>query len=105
MNNTTIPATDTSTTRHQRFPLGQLVATRGALAAFERTQQTPIAFLSRHATGDWGDLDSEDKALNDHAVDTGGRLLSAYHLTDGTKIWVITEADRDVTSILKPEEY
>jgi hypothetical protein len=100
-----IPPVDSPTSPHQRFPLGQLVATPGALVAFERTGQQPIEFLSRHATGDWGDLGPDDKSANDQAVESGERLLSAYRLKDGTKIWVITEADRSVTTALLPTEY
>jgi len=33
------------------FPLGQIVATPGALAALERTKQPPTCFLVRHAIG------------------------------------------------------
>jgi len=95
----------TQPTAAQRFPLGQIVATPGALAAFERNGQQPIEFLTRHVTGDWGDLDEEDKRANDHAVTHGERVLSAYSLGDRTKIWVITEADRASTAMLLPEEY
>jgi hypothetical protein len=87
------------------FALGHLVATPGALHTFETAQETPITYLTRHASGDWGDVDAEDKAANDRAVLEGARLLSAYHLTDGTRIWIITEADRSVTTVLLPDEY
>ncbi len=85
--------------------LGECLATGGAQEAFERTGEYYTTFLLRHMHGDWGDLDDEDKQRNDQAVRRGTRLLSAYHLKDGTKIWVITEADRSATTILLPEEY
>ena len=88
-----------------KFPLGQLAATPGALAALERTKQDIMTFVSRHASGDWGDLGDEDKAYNDESLDGSGRIFSAYHLTDGTKIWLITEWDRTVTTCLLPDEY
>ena len=88
-----------------KFPLGQLVATPGALDALERTGQSPLEFLSRHASGDWGEVCEADKKENDFSVRNGFRLLSAYRLGDGTKIWIITEADRSATTILLPEEY
>ena len=94
-----------------RFALGQIVATRGALDAMGKTGDNPATFLQRHLSGDWGDLCDEDKQLNDAAVANEGdserqdRVLSAYHLTDQTKIWIITEWDRSVTTILLPEEY
>jgi hypothetical protein len=87
------------------FELGQLVATPGALDALQRNQQTPLEFIERHLTHDWGYLDEEDKRENDHSVEHGLRVLSAYLLRDGTRIWVITEADRSVTTILLPSEY
>ncbi len=62
-------------------------------------------YLSRHLTGDWGDLDAEDVAGNEVSLREGFRLLSAYHLPDGTRIWIITEADRSVTTLLLPDEY
>jgi hypothetical protein len=88
-----------------RFPLGQTVATPGALEALRSAGETPLPYLVRHASGDWGDVDEEDKAENELAVKDGLRILSAYRLADGTKIWVITEADRSATTILLPEEY
>ncbi|QDT48882.1 hypothetical protein Pan258_29290 [Symmachiella dynata] len=88
-----------------KFSLGQIVATPGALDAFEKTGQSPAEFLSRHVRGDWGDLCDEDKQTNEDALSDGGRIFSAYHLSDGTKIWIITEADRSSTCVLLPSEY
>jgi len=88
-----------------KFPVGRVLATAGALRAFAQTGDTPAAFLRRHISGDWGELDAEDRAENERSVTCGFRLLSAYTLTDGTRIWVITEADRSSTCILLPEEY
>ena len=87
-------------------PLGRLLATPGALAAFERNPTVGVwDYLRRHLTGDWGAVDREDWAANDRAVQDGTRLLSAYALPDGTKVWIITEADRTATTILLPDEY
>ena len=58
-----------------------------------------------HVNGDWGDLEDEDKKENELSVKEGFRILSAYHLDTGAKVWVITEWDRSVTTILLPEEY
>ena len=88
-----------------KFPLGQIVATPGALDAFEKAGQSPTGFLKRHVSGDWGDLCDEDKQTNEDALSDGGRIFSAYHLSDGTKIWVITEADRSSSCLLLPSEY
>jgi hypothetical protein len=87
------------------FPLGRLVATPGALEALAESGQSPADFLNRHASGDWGDVCAEDKRLNDQAVKDGTRLLSAYRTTAGTRLWVITEADRSSTCCLLPDEY
>lgn len=87
------------------FELGHLVATPGALLALRNTHTPAWSLLKQHITGDWGDLDAEDKAENELSVREGFRILSAYTLPDGTKVWVITEADRSATTILLPEEY
>ena len=86
------------------FALGQTVATRGALETMQRLGVSPLALLSRHQRGDWGDLDKEDKQANDQALTLGDRIFSAYQL-ETAKFWVITEADRSATTILLPEEY
>ena len=95
-----------------RFPLGQIVATPGALDALNESGQSPALFLARHAEADWGEeLCAEDRQLNDQALIDGSRILSAYRTSkDGTKIWIITEAaddngQRAATTILLPEEY
>jgi hypothetical protein len=88
-----------------KFSLGQVVATPGALAALADAGQTPHEFIARHATGDWGELDDDDRCENERSLRDGCRLLSAYLLRNGTKIWVITEADRSSTTLLLPEEY
>ncbi len=87
------------------FPLGQLVATPGALAALEEAGQSANEFLRRHASGDWGEVCTEDASLNNQALKHGGRLLSAYRTRHGVRLWVITEADRSVTTLLLPDEY
>jgi hypothetical protein len=92
------------TERKPLFNLGQLVATPGALMALEKSARSPMDFLSRHVTGDWGDLPKEDREENDLSLKNGFLLLSSYHTTAG-KIWIITEADRSVTTLLLPEEY
>ena len=93
------------TGRKPLFDLGQLVATPGALAALEKTGQTPMDFLSRHVRGDWGDLPEEDKAENELSLEKGFRLLSSYRTNANDKIWIITEADRSHTTLLLPDEY
>jgi len=85
------------------FPLGQIVATPGALAALD--SDTILHALCRHASGDWGDLCEEDIAENALSLCQGFRLLSAYEYADKPKFWIITEADRSVTTVLLPSEY
>ena len=88
-----------------RFNPGAVVATPGALEALQTNQQNAVHFLARHLRGDWGELDEHDTQANEHALTTGTRLLSAYTLRDGTKLWIITEADRSSTCLLLPSEY
>jgi hypothetical protein len=88
-----------------RFLLGRLVATPGALDALQDAGQNAVAFLNRHQHGDWGDMEEEDKQENERSVLQNRRIFSAYSLATGRRIWVITEADRSVTTILLPSEY
>jgi hypothetical protein len=88
-----------------RFSLGQVVATPGALDALEEAGQQPRELLMRHASGDWGDLSAGDRAENERSLKEGRRLLSAYTLASGERLWVITEHDRSVTTLLLPDEY
>jgi hypothetical protein len=87
------------------FDLGSIVATPGALKALEESGEPPYLFLTRHVTGDWGELSRGDKAANTLALATGERILSSYRTAKGAKLWVITEADRSSTCLLLPEEY
>lgn len=93
-----------------RFPSGHIVATPGALYALENADQAASDFLDRHFAGDWGELDAEDRSLNEESVIDGSRILSAYRTRKGVKLWIITEAaddcgSRAATTILLPEEY
>lgn len=84
--------------------LGKLVATPNALALLEKAQLSTFTLFARHEQSDWGDVDVEDALANDQALIYGGRLMSVYTLKVGT-FWVITEADRSVTTLLLPEDY
>uniref|UniRef100_Q028F7 Plasmid related protein n=1 Tax=Solibacter usitatus (strain Ellin6076) TaxID=234267 RepID=Q028F7_SOLUE len=88
-----------------RFAIGQIVATPGALQALEEVGENPAGLLKRHVTGDWGELDEHDRLENERSLEDGRRLLSAYVLSTGVKLWIITEADRTVTTLLLPSEY
>ena len=87
-----------------RFSLGQTVATPGALEALIEANQIPLALLARHASGDWGEVCDDDKECNNAALEDGCRLLSAYTLTTGVKVWIITEWEHSETTILLPIE-
>jgi len=88
-----------------KFSLGRIVATPGALEALEEANQNPFEFLERHQAGDWGELCEEDKSENEFSLKNGFRILSAYRTLHDVKVWVITEADRSVTTLLLPHEY
>jgi hypothetical protein len=92
-----------------KFKLGQTVITANAqnVLGIEESALAMVWMHSRHAKGDWGDLDNEDKALNDRGLNPQdpGRLFSAYNMPSGKKVWIITEWDRSVTTILLPEDY
>jgi hypothetical protein len=88
-----------------KFEPGRILATPGALRAMEEAGDDPASFVFRHLAGDWGELDAEDIRENEFSLVNGFRLLSAYRLSNGTKIWIITEADRSSTCVLLPSEY
>ena len=88
-----------------KFSPGSIVATPGALEAFRASGEDPLPFLQRHLAGDWGELDEHDVRENELSLEHGWRILSCYRLRNGTRIWIITEADRSVTTVLLPEEY
>jgi len=87
------------------FPAGQIVATPGALDLLEQANKSSLEFLSRHLRGDWGELCPDDKTENELSLKHGYRLMSSYQVTDAEKLWIITEADRSVTTLLLPIEY
>ena len=87
------------------FLLGDVVATPGAIDAMQSLNITPQQLLQLHVNGDWGSVDPEDAKTNDAAVHNGERILSSYRIGEHTRIWIITEWDRSVTTLLLPSEY
>ena len=86
-----------------KFRIGHIVSTPNALASL--TYDEIQVALGRHMAGDWGSVTAEDRAANDLALVERTRILSVYHSANGTKFWIITEADRSATTILLPEDY
>jgi hypothetical protein len=86
-----------------RFTLGNLVATTAA--AKNLAHDETLVAVARHLCGDWGDVCQDDWRANERALRHGGRLFSVYHTTAGVKFWVITEADRSITTVLLPDDY
>lgn len=86
------------------FPLGQVVATPGALEHCAKNNVSPLTLIERHHRGDWGDLCDDDRAANENALFAGGRLLSAYRV-GVEKLYCITEWDRSATTLLVAREY
>ena len=113
------PPAGTIYSNSAKFPLGQIVATTGALELLEETGFSAAALCRRHVQCDWGDLCAEDRAENEFAVTRRLRILSCYRLVDAERLaatprdkrsllptlWIITEADRCVTTLLRPDEY
>lgn len=87
------------------FAMGEIYFMPGARALFQRREENPFDYLHRHLTGDWSEMDPTDQAENRLAVDKRLRVFSAYSLPTGEKFWIITEADRQHTTFLLPEEY
>ena len=86
-----------------KFRLGHIVSTPNALEQI--TQDDILLGIQRHQAGDWGDVGEEDRKENELSLQQGYRLLSVYHAANGTKFWIITEADRSSTTVLLPEDY
>jgi hypothetical protein len=86
-----------------KFPLGQCVITAAATVSLH-PEDVPAA-IARHGAGDWGELCEEDRAANEEALASHGRLFSAYKDRCGVRFYVITEHDRSVTTVLLPEDY
>jgi len=92
----------------QMFDLGKLLLSQGVndlVADNGEFARHVLGCLWRHAKGDWGDLCEGDKRENELAVREGLRILSAYESWEFPKLWIITEADRSVTTVLFPDEY
>ncbi len=85
------------------FDLGQVVATKGAVETIN--SEDMLAGLGRHVTGDWGELQDDDREANETGLRDGQRILSVYIDRFGTRYWIITEWDRSATTILLPENY
>jgi hypothetical protein len=86
------------------LPLGRIVATPGALKLLEEYGEVPLRYLARHRSEDWGEIDEHDRRENELSLKYGWRILSSYPVGEQT-LWIITEADRALTTILLPEEY
>ena len=86
------------------FSLGAVVATLAVLEHFDKHAINAQEYLDRHVRGDWGDVPPEDAKENDLSVNQGFRVLSSYVIA-GERVWIITEADRTVSTLLFPREY
>lgn len=99
-------------TNQPKFNPGMVYLTTGAQTALERIAsgaEIITKLMARHTVGDWGDLDTSDRAMNDRAVSDGNMILSQYRLPDETVIWIISDpvdaVGQRVTTVLLPEEY
>lgn len=88
-----------------RLSLGLLVATPGALRTLQAADVSVYRLVNRHARRDWGDICEADRQQNDLALVNGARILSSYMLPGNERVWILTEADRSVTTVLLPDEY
>jgi hypothetical protein len=91
--------------RPPMFSLGRLMATPAALEALGACGRMPAEFIGRHVRGDWSEMTAEDATANTLAVFEGTRVLSSYALSSEQRVWVITEADRSLTTVLLPSDY
>lgn len=94
-----------STFSPPRFAHGRLLMTPGVRVLMTQIRLDVLPYLHRHLQGDWGDLCDADRRANDAALRNGDRLLSSYAVSPTQKLWIITEYDRSVTTLLLPDEY
>lgn len=100
------PAVRISAASSRLFSPGQVVMTIGINELVQQGRLNPTSYLRRHLDGDWGGLDDSDRRQNDAALKSGeDRLFSSYQVTPDLKLWIITEWDRSVTTLLLPSEY
>jgi hypothetical protein len=93
------------------FHPGVLLATPAATSACAHDYLSKC--LKRHLSGDWGCVSAEDRESNDAALRDGERILSAYPIgptkpsggSGANCVWIITEHDRSVTTMLLPSDY
>lgn len=88
-----------------KFELGHVVATPGAIELLVRAGRSPVEFIARHQSGDWGSLDEHDQLVNEQALIHGARILSSYIVVGEERLWVITESNRSATTLLLPSDY
>nr|WP_313024507.1 hypothetical protein [Pseudomonas lopnurensis] len=101
-----IEAMSISPVPNVRFSPGTVVMTSGVQYHVTEGRLNPIVYLRRHLGGDWGDLRESDRSLNDTALESGAaRLFSSYQVDRALTLWIITEWDRSVTTLLLPSEY
>ena len=86
------------------FSMGEVVVTTNALSHTKQYKIDLMTLLGRHSSGDWGDLEEDDKYANEDALREWTRIFSSYNFAP-IKIWIITEANRSLTTILLPEDY
>lgn len=93
----------------KKFDLGQVVVTKGVEEKTKENRNFRVfvqVSIGRYVHRDWGQTCDEDAKINNRAIQNGERIRAVYKQprTD-TTIWIITEADRSVTTILFPYEY
>ncbi len=90
---------------NRKFELGRVLMTVGVHALVRKEHLDPLVYLRRHTAGDWGDLGEHDKAVNERSLRDDLQLFSMYEISPTLKVYVITEWDRSVTTLLLPSEY
>lgn len=91
--------------RGQKVDLGRMAMTRSVADLVASGRINPLRYIARHAVCDWGDVCADDWQANNLAMQTEGRLMSVYQVSKDLTVWVITEWDRSVTTLLLPSDY
>jgi len=91
-----------------RFELGEILYSYEIDARVSKDKKFDefiLDCLFRHVTGDWGNLSEQDKSENEYSMGKYLRIFSSYKYRNAEKIWIMTEADRQHTTVLFPNEY
>lgn len=83
-----------------RFRHGRVILSSRVCDLAQQGRLNVLSYLQRHLNGDWGEVSARTQHANEAALHTKDALFSAYVINSELKLWIITEGDRSVTTLL-----